>query len=348
MKNLELKNIVKSYDKHNVLNGISLNINAGEFLVLVGPSGCGKSTLLRSIAGLDMPTSGDIIIDEKNVTKTPVADRDIAMVFQNYALYPHMTVYENMAFSLKIKSKPKSEIDERIKEIASLLQINELLDRKPKELSGGQRQRVSLGRALAKRSPIILFDEPLSNLDAHLRQQMRIEIKKIHEIYKSTIVYVTHDQTEAMTMGDRIAILNKGNIIQIDTPSEIYRSPKSEFVARFIGSPEINLIEGHFSDNIFNAKNTKFSFPMGAYTDKISTIGIRPEDISIDDNGSEATIRFIENLGSTLLLYIDYQDVQIRLITGTANYKIGQKIKFTLNFKNIIFFDKSGQRIVND
>ncbi len=347
MKNLELKNIVKSYGKNNVLNDISISINSGEFLVLVGPSGCGKSTLLRSIAGLDLPTSGSIIIDDRDVTKAPIAQREIAMVFQNYALYPHMTVYDNMAFSLKIKSRPKAEIEERIKEIASLLQINELLHRKPKELSGGQRQRVSLGRALAKRSPIILFDEPLSNLDAHLRQQMRIEIKKIHEIYKSTIVYVTHDQTEAMTMGDRIAILNKGNIIQVDTPSEIYKNPRNEFVARFIGSPEINLIEGKFKDSIFSTKGTKFTFPEMKYSEKISTLGIRPEDIKISDSGEQATIRFIENLGSTLLLYVDYHDVQLRIITGTAEYKIGSKINFSLNFDNIIYFDQSGERIVN-
>lgn len=338
MNGVEIKNLKKSYGELNILNGIDLSVNAGEFLVLVGPSGCGKSTLLRAIAGLDLPSSGEIFFDAKNITKMQPQDRNMAMVFQNYALYPHMSVYENMAFSLEIKKMDKAEIKNRIDKIATLLQITHLLDRKPKELSGGQRQRVSLGRALAKQSPVILFDEPLSNLDAHLRQQMRIEIKNLHNIFKSTIIYVTHDQTEAMTMGDRIAVLNKGKIVQIDTPINIYQNPKNDFVAKFIGTPEINILDKSFLEQSVLSK----------LSEKTAQVGIRPEDIkiSLEDTALKAKIEFIENLGSQLLYYVKINDQSLRVLKSSNNlYKVGDTINLLLNVENIICFDINGESL---
>jgi ABC-type sugar transport system ATPase subunit len=347
MSALELKNITKSFDNHNILNNISLDVKPGEFLVLVGPSGCGKSTLLRIISGLENVSSGEVFINGKNNTKVEPQNRDIAMVFQSYALYPHMSVYENMAFSLKIKKLPPSEITKRIQETAELLQMTALLDRKPKDLSGGQRQRVSLGRALVRRAPVILFDEPLSNLDAHLRGQMRIEIKKIHQHFKSTIVYVTHDQTEAMTMGDRIAILNKGHIEQIDTPFNIYQSPKNTFVANFIGTPEMNLIHGEFHNNQF--KHPDFELPIDCPTGaKNIILGIRPENISIHPTtGIKGQVMFYENLGPNGLLHVNLGHEIVKLfVRGQYIPAVNDYVFLDLDQTKIIIFDKTtGNRI---
>ena len=244
MARVLLKGVEKQYPNgFKAVHGINLDIEDGEFMVFVGPSGCAKSTTLRMIAGLEDITGGEIYIGDKLVNDVPPKDRGIAMVFQNYALYPHMTVYENMAFGLKLKKMPKSDIDKRVKEAAEKLEITNLLDRKPKEMSGGQRQRVALGRALVREPEVFLFDEPLSNLDAKLRVSMRVRITQLHHELKTTMIYVTHDQVEAMTMGDRITVLNAGKIMQVDSPLNLYHAPKNKFVAGFIGSPTMNIVD---------------------------------------------------------------------------------------------------------
>ena len=244
MARVLLKGVEKQYPNgFKAVHGINLDIQDGEFMVFVGPSGCAKSTTLRMIAGLEDITGGEIYIGDKLVNDVPPKDRGIAMVFQNYALYPHMTVYENMAFGLKLKKMPKSDIDKRVKEAAEKLEITNLLDRKPKEMSGGQRQRVALGRALVREPDVFLFDEPLSNLDAKLRVSMRVRITQLHHELKTTMIYVTHDQVEAMTMGDRITVLNAGKIMQVDSPLNLYHAPKNKFVAGFIGSPTMNIVD---------------------------------------------------------------------------------------------------------
>ncbi|MFA7711534.1 MAG: sn-glycerol-3-phosphate ABC transporter ATP-binding protein UgpC, partial [Candidatus Neomarinimicrobiota bacterium] len=250
MAQIILNHITKEFDKGiKIIHDLSLAVHNGEFLVLVGPSGCGKSTTLRMIAGLESATDGDIFIGDKRVNDIPPKDRDIAMVFQNYALYPHMTVFENLAFGLKLRKYPKNEIKQRVDEAAAILEIEDLLNRKPRQLSGGQRQRVALGRAIVRKPQVFLFDEPLSNLDAKLRLQMRTEIKKLHQKLKTTMVYVTHDQVEAMTMGDRIAVMKSGLIHQIDNPVNVYESPADLFVAGFIGSPSMNFIQVAIGQN---------------------------------------------------------------------------------------------------
>src|SRR3989339_1304110 len=268
---------------------MSLEINDKEFVVLVGPSGCGKSTTLRMIAGLEEITSGRILIDDKVVNEIPPKDRDVAMVFQNYALYPHMTVYDNMAFGLKIRKYPKDEIKRRVMEAAEILGIQELLERRPKQLSGGQRQRVAVGRAIVRKPKVFLFDEPLSNLDAKLRVQMRTELKKIHERLQATMIYVTHDQTEAMTMGDKICVMKDGIVQQIDGPLSLYDKPSNKFVGGFIGNPPMNFVEVdvikrdedcYLSEGMFELKMPKeHAERLGSYVGKKVFIGIRPEDI---------------------------------------------------------------------
>ncbi|MGB5850228.1 MAG: sn-glycerol-3-phosphate ABC transporter ATP-binding protein UgpC, partial [Ignavibacteriaceae bacterium] len=250
MAEVKLVNVSKTFEKGNVaVKNVNLEIKDKEFVVLVGPSGCGKSTTLRMIAGLEEITAGELYIDGELMNYITPKNRDIAMVFQNYALYPHMTVYENMAFGLKLRKYKKNEIDERVNEAASILNLEDLLDRRPKALSGGQRQRVAVGRAIVRKPKVFLFDEPLSNLDAKLRVQMRTEISKLHQKLSATIVYVTHDQTEAMTMGSRIVIMNKGVVHQVATPLELYNKPVNKFVAGFIGSPAMNFVEGTISSN---------------------------------------------------------------------------------------------------
>ena len=256
MATLKINELNKNFGSTEVLKGINLDIKNGDFLVLLGPSGCGKSTLLNTIAGLETSNSGDILIDEHVVNNMEPSDRDIALVFQSYALYPAMTVRKNVTFGLEQRKTPKEKIVSALEEVSNLLQINELLDRKPSQLSGGQRQRVAMGRALVRDPKIFLFDEPLSNLDAKLRVEMRREIKKLHKRLKTTIVYVTHDQTEAMSLGTNIAIMDKGKIQQCDTPKNIYNKPLNKFVADFIGSPSMNLIEGTLNENHFTPKGS--------------------------------------------------------------------------------------------
>lgn len=344
MSYIELKNISKKFSDNQVLKNVSLNIKKSEFLVLVGPSGCGKSTLLRTIAGLETPDSGDIIIDGNRVNNTEPQNRNLAMVFQSYALYPHLSVFENLAFALKLKKISDEEINKRVKETAGFLQIESLLQRKPKELSGGQRQRVALGRALVKQPPIILFDEPLSNLDAHLRQQMRLEIKRIHQEMNCTVIYVTHDQVEATTMGDRIVVMKQGEIVQADQPSKIYESPQNTFVASFIGSPEINILDG--------LKLVQNSQWRNLVSDKSSDVGIRPEHLRIQErvgyeNTGAATVNFIENLGSHNLYHLTQGDLKIRVLQNAVDgVTVGHQVPLYVKSSKIILFDhQTGGRI---
>tara|TARA_B100001123_G_C15238181_1_gene998015 strand:+ start:65 stop:1165 length:1101 start_codon:yes stop_codon:yes gene_type:complete len=326
MSDLSLKNLSKTYGDQEILKGIDLNINNGEFLVLVGPSGCGKSTTLRLIAGLEEPSKGEIFIDNMIVNDIDPSKRDIAMVFQNYALYPQMTVQENMAFGLKIRKCPQEEINKRVLEAAEILQLTNLLHRRPKELSGGQRQRVALGRAIVRKPKVFLFDEPLSNLDAKLRQEMRVEIKRLHKLLDTTMVYVTHDQVEAMTMGDRIAVMNDGVIEQIDSPEETYTKPKNRFTSTFIGSPQMNLFEGEltkeesgwvFKSNEFNIQINKSHYQYENLAQKKVTFGIRSEDIHFNSDSNsdkkinvlKPTVEFIEDLGSDMNVYLSVDSI---------------------------------------
>ena len=349
MSKVQLKNISKSYGENEILHDIDLEVNDSEFLVLVGPSGCGKSTTLRLISGLESPNDGEIFMDDILINPMDPSKRDIAMVFQNYALYPQMTVKENMAFGLKIRKFSKKEIDVRVIEAAEILKINDLLDRKPKELSGGQRQRVALGRAIVRKPKVFLFDEPLSNLDAKLRQEMRIEIKKLHQLLGTTMIYVTHDQTEAMTMGDRIVVMNNGKIEQIDSPQNTYLKPKSIFTSTFIGSPSINLFHGELKK-----KNSEWMFisdEISLYVEKNHyqyskfksskvTFGIRAEDIcdggltnlKDEKNVINAEVDFMENLGS---------EVNMHLNTKSNNFivKCEKRVEVKQNTSRPMYFD---------
>ena len=328
MSKVTLKNVSKIYDKKTVINGIDLEIKDKEFLVLVGASGCGKSTILRMIAGLEDITDGEICIGDKKVNDIAPKDRDIAFVFQSYALYPHMTVRENIAFGLKMRKVDKKIIEEKVQEAAKILDLTEYLDRKPKQLSGGQRQRVALGRAIVRNPKVFLMDEPLSNLDAKLRVQMRAEIKKLHEKLKTTFIYVTHDQTEALTMGDRIVVLDKGVIQQIDTPEEIYNNPANTFVAGFVGSPQMNFINGK---------------DLGL--DKNITYGVRPEKMLTGGQiTKEVKVDIIELLGSEKIAYFNIGKTRYSAKLA-PDYEIGKTITLSIKEEDLYRFDKSGNRI---
>lgn len=280
------------------LRNVDLEINEGEFLVLVGPSGCGKSTFLRALAGLESVSSGSILIGDRDVTRVPAKDRDIAMVFQNYALYPQMTVAENMGFALKIAKVPRADITRRVREAAALLDLSDYLDRKPKALSGGQRQRVAMGRAIVREPQVFLMDEPLSNLDAQLRVQTRTQIATLQRRLGTTTVYVTHDQVEAMTMGDRVAILKDGVIQQVDTPENLYLSPVNAFVAGFIGSPSMNLIEVSAVAGTVDVGGYSIALPANAASTERVIVGVRPEDLRLSDAGIALTVQLVEVLGA--------------------------------------------------
>jgi multiple sugar transport system ATP-binding protein len=332
MAEVALRNIVKTFDRTPAVAGIDLDITDREFVVLVGPSGCGKTTTLRMIAGLEEATSGEIYIGDQLVNDVPPKDRDIAMVFQNYALYPHMTVYENMSFGLRLKKFPKAEIKERVENAARILDITNLLDRRPKQLSGGQRQRVAMGRAIVRNPKVFLFDEPLSNLDAKLRVQMRMEIKKVHQKVTTTTVYVTHDQVEAMTLADRVVVMNGGKIEQIGSPNEVYHRPTTRFVAGFIGSPAMNflpcrLVEGtNGSAGLSVRLSDKLSFPVPPdriaryrpYAGRELTFGLRPEDI-IEKRGDlppgraafDAQLDVVEPMGMETMVYFLVQGTEV-------------------------------------
>ncbi|MFM1651400.1 ABC transporter ATP-binding protein [Brevibacillus sp. B_LB10_24] len=326
MAEVRLHHVFKRYGNVTAVSDFHLDIKDREFLVLVGPSGCGKSTTLRMVAGLEDISEGDLYIGDRRVNDVAPKDRDIAMVFQSYALYPHMNVYENMAFGLKLRKFSKAEIDNRIKETARILDISHLLDRKPKALSGGQRQRVALGRAIVREPQVFLMDEPLSNLDAKLRVQMRTEISKLHQRLETTVIYVTHDQTEAMTMGDRIVVMKDGLIQQVATTNDIYNHPVNQFVASFIGSPSMNFITGRTREEAgkvwFEARGIDIQFPddkahllrENGYVGKEITFGIRPEDIYSDNqfiaanpfqSVFQAEVDVVENMGSELYIYFN-------------------------------------------
>jgi len=342
MADVNLKSVKKTYDKTEVIHGVDLDINSGEFIVFVGPSGCGKSTLLRMIAGLEDITEGEISIGGEVVNEIIAAERGVAMVFQSYALYPHMTVFNNMAFALKQAKTPVDEINRRVLEAAKILQIESLFERLPKQLSGGQRQRVAIGRAIVRNPKVFLFDEPLSNLDAALRVQTRIEIAKLHSQLTATMIYVTHDQVEAMTLADRIVVINQGVIEQVGTPIELYNSPKNQFVAEFIGSPKMNMI------NIQNGE--KFDLINLNPPGEASKIGIRPEHLSLANSGShklKGTVRHIENLGEHLLCYINLEkDNEITAkLDVNSDIKINEKINLNWHQDHQHFFDSSGLSI---
>jgi multiple sugar transport system ATP-binding protein len=322
LASVQLDKVSKVFDQKVIaVDAVDIEIKDKEFIVLVGPSGCGKSTTLRMIAGLEDISSGEIRIGSRIVNQVPPKDRDIAMVFQNYALYPHMTVFENMAFGLKLRKYPKDEIQARVKEAAEILSIENLLDRKPKQLSGGQRQRVAVGRAIVRKPQVFLFDEPLSNLDAKLRVQMRTEISKLHTRLETTMIYVTHDQTEAMTMGDRIVVMKDGKVQQIDTPMNLYGAPVNKFVAGFIGSPAMNFIPGEIVREeglFFKAAQMKLRIPesktgtLSAHMGRPTTLGIRPEDLSeyelaaeqIPDMSAQCQVEVVEPMGNEIFVYL--------------------------------------------
>ena len=340
----------------------NLDIADKEFIVLVGPSGCGKSTTLRMVAGLEEITGGELYIDGKLMNDVAPKDRDIAMVFQNYALYPHMTVYDNMAFSLKLKKTPKDEIDKKVREAAAILDITQYLDRKPKALSGGQRQRVAIGRAIVRNPKVFLMDEPLSNLDAKLRNQMRAEIIKLREKINTTFIYVTHDQVEAMTLGDRIVIMRDGFIQQIGTPQEVFTHPSNLFVAGFIGTPQMNFFEAQLSKKndkyVVTVQGKDFELPedkQAALKDKADVpsdviVGIRPVHISLADEGIEATVDVSELMGSELHLHVNSNGKDVVIVVPTADINLddvhgGHKtVKYTFRNELMHVFDKATEK----
>lgn len=354
---LTLKNIKKSYGKTEVLHGIDLEIKLGEFVVFVGPSGCGKSTLLRMIAGLEDITGGDLSIEGHNVNDIPSAMRGIAMVFQSYALYPHMTVYDNMAFAMRIAKENKATIDKRVMSAAEMLQLTDYLYRLPKALSGGQRQRVAIGRAIVRNPKVFLFDEPLSNLDASLRVQTRIEIANLKETLKdTTMIYVTHDQVEAMTLADRIVVLSAGKIEQVGTPLELYTKPANLFVAQFIGSPAMNvfavtLIKSGDITSIQSQNGHQVDIPIKSHPDienQALTVGVRPEDFCLADEAScmlSGTISFVEALGEVTLLHLDSaesKDPVIVKIPGIIDKHKGETIYLKVDADKTHLFDANG------
>ena len=347
MSNVSLKNLCKSYDKtKKIIDNVNLEIADKEFIVLVGASGCGKSTILRMIAGLEEITSGEILIGDKVVNNVHPKDRDIAFVFQSYALYPHMSVYDNIAFGLKMRKTDKKVIDEKVREVAEVLDLTQYLDRKPKQLSGGQRQRVALGRAMVRNPKVFLMDEPLSNLDAKLRVQMRSEIKKLHKKLDTTFIYVTHDQTEALTMGDRIVVLDKGVIQQVDTPSNIYSNPANTFVAGFIGQMnfiEVDVLENGIKFNdVFIPMNDDIMQKIGDR--KELTIGIRPENMTYGDVRFSADVEISEMLGSEKIAYFNINGSKCSAKLA-PDFEIKEQIELAISQENILIFDKSGKNI---
>ena len=349
MSKIIIKNLEKSYGDNKVISNFNISINDGEFIVLVGPSGCGKSTLLRMISGLENIDQGEIYLDNKLINNLIPSKREIAMVFQSYALYPHMNVFENMAFGLKMEKISKSEISQKVNNAAATLQIEDLLERKPKQLSGGQRQRVAIGRAITRSPKVFLFDEPLSNLDAALRSEMRVEIYKLHKKMNSNIIYVTHDQVEAMTLADRIVVLNKGNIEQYGTPNEIYSDPNNIFVAEFIGSPKMNIIkitkEHITNSNTLHLFDNKITFKNFKFNDEIY-LGIRPEDISIKNDREiqvDVKIDHVENLGFEKIIYSKVLKNQI-IIKSSENIN-NNSLKISFSKDKVLFFDKDKNRI---
>ena len=370
MASLSLKNVCKVYPNgFEAVKDFNLEIADQEFIIFVGPSGCGKSTTLRMIAGLEDISSGELKIGDRIVNDVEPKDRDIAMVFQNYALYPHMSVYDNMAFGLKLRKVPKDEIDKMVKDAAKILDLTPLLDRKPKALSGGPRQRVAMGRAIVRNPKVFLMDEPLSNLDAKLRVQMRVEISKLHQRLGTTIIYVTHDQTEAMTLGTRIVVMKDGVVQQVDTPQNLYEKPQNLFVAGFMGSPQMNFLDATVEVNgdVASLKIAGHSIPLpaakskklidGGYDGKVVTFGIRPEDIYdsqmyIESNPNsvfESTIKVYELLGAEVYLYFDIEEFPVTArVDSRTTSRPGDNVKFAMDVEKIHVFDKETEQIITN
>ena len=370
MADISLKNINKVYPNgFQAVKDFNLEIKDQEFIIFVGPSGCGKSTTLRMIAGLEEISSGELLIDGKLMNDVEPKDRDIAMVFQNYALYPHMTVYDNMAFGLKLRKVPKDEIDKKVREAAKILDLEKLLDRKPKALSGGQRQRVAMGRAIVRNPKVFLMDEPLSNLDAKLRVQMRIEIAKLHQRLGTTIIYVTHDQTEAMTLGTRIVVMKDGVIQQVDTPQNLYDKPQNLFVAGFMGSPQMNFLDAvvEVQGETAYLKIADHAIPLpaekskklieGGYDGKTVTFGIRPEDVYDSEmmveasplSVFEATIKVYELLGAEVFLYFDLDEFPLTArVDPRTTARPGDVVKFAFDIEKIHVFDKETEAVITN
>ena len=370
MASLSLKNVCKVYPNGFVaVKDFNLEIADQEFIIFVGPSGCGKSTTLRMIAGLEEISSGELWIGDKLVNDVEPKDRDIAMVFQNYALYPHMSVYDNMAFGLKLRKVPKAEIDKSVHEAAKILDIEHLLDRKPKALSGGQRQRVAMGRAIVRSPKVFLMDEPLSNLDAKLRVQMRVEISKLHQRLETTIIYVTHDQTEAMTLGTRIVVMNAGIVQQVDTPQTLYDHPCNQFVAGFIGSPQMNFVDATckvVGDKVYLvAGPSEIELPPakakklieGGYAGKTVVLGIRPEDVhdeqmfitSSPNTVIQAKIRVYEMLGAEVYLHFDYEGATMTArVDSRTTARTGDTVTFAFDAEKIHVFDKETEKTITN
>ena len=366
MAQVILKNLQKVYPGGIVaVKEADLEIKDKEFLILVGPSGCGKSTTLRMIAGLEDITAGTVYIDDRIVNEIPPKDRDIAMVFQNYALYPHMSVYKNMAFGLRLRNFPKDEIDRRVKDAAEILGITSLLNRKPKALSGGQRQRVAVGRAIVRKPKVFLLDEPLSNLDAKLRVQMRTEINKLHTRLQATMIYVTHDQIEAMTMGDRIVVMKDGIIQQVDEPINIYEKPLNKFVAGFIGSPPMNFLEGSiiqkngylfFKEKFFEVKITEsMQRKLESYIGKQITLGIRPENIydklffgeASKDNTLKATVEVVEPMGAEIYLYVNTGlHSLVAKVDPHQKAEVNRDLEIVFDMAKVHFFDNHTEETI--
>ncbi|WP_028862463.1 ABC transporter ATP-binding protein [Psychromonas aquimarina] len=356
MCDLKLSNIKKYYDKTATIEDLSLEINSGEFLVLVGPSGCGKSTLLRMIAGLEEMTSGTISIAGEDITHLPASKRGLSMVFQSYALYPHMTVRENLEFGLKNIKTPPQEINKRVANATKILQLDSMLERLPQNLSGGQRQRVAIGRSIVQQPKVFLFDEPLSNLDASLRVQMRQEISQLHDKLDSTMIYVTHDQVEAMTLADRIVVLNKGNIEQVGTPIELYNSPKNIFVAEFIGTPTINIIPAKYSKggiiNIAGQEPIQLKQEHAALSDGDQLfIGLRPEHLRLNEKNDftltvDATLSELQ--GDSTLIYADLSETAVNIKLKSSKqlkFRKGDPLSVGFNEANILIFNEAGDAV---
>ena len=349
MSNIKFNGVNKSFGSNKIITDFSLLGKEDEFLVLVGPSGCGKSTLLRMIAGLEKIDEGEIFINDQKINDLHPSKRQTAMVFQSYALYPHMNVYENMSFGLKIEKRSKEEIQTKVMQAAKILKIEELLERRPKQLSGGQRQRVAIGRAITRNPKIFLFDEPLSNLDAALRSEMRVEISKLHNQIKTNMIYVTHDQVEAMTLADRIVILNLGNIEQVGTPDEIYNNPANIFVAQFIGTPKMNILplnnENIVSDNKINFLGNEIIFEKIKFDKKKYFLGIRPEHFNLSSSSQfkiNPKIDLVENLGNEKIVYMSNDNLEL-----SAKISSQEDFQNEINFdsKDIFIFDEDGNRI---
>jgi sn-glycerol 3-phosphate transport system ATP-binding protein len=351
MGKINLKNLEKSYGKTKVIHDLSIDINEGELIVIVGPSGCGKSTLLRMVAGLEDINSGNILIDNKIVNDLEPMERNIAMVFQNYALYPHMTVFENMSYGLKILKIPKNEISSRVQKAAEILELGELLKRKPSQLSGGQRQRVAMGRAIVRDPVAFLFDEPLSNLDAKLRVQMRLEIKKLQKQLKTTSLYVTHDQVEAMTLADRMVVMNEGNVEHVGTPLEVYTKPKTLFTAQFIGSPAMNILKGECQSNQIKLSSGAILKANSKHNGEVN-VGLRPEDFTIDEKGTiKLKVELVELIGANTLIHgrlENSNEILVASIAGViSDSKIGNHINLSFNETKLHLFDTNSDQRIN-